>query len=1097
MRLTRFALLCVCLFVVVGSSKSQGHLTKLTLHFNRARLDTVFAEIMRQTNFNFRYDPEWLPRAKPVTVHIQNATILEALDTVFEKQPFTYAFSGSTITIISKNYFASMIKEANEVKGMVVDENEAPMAGVTVRIRGTNAVTVTDKSGEFVLDDPKKINILELSHVGYHPEIIKLKARTDVVLHLEQNPLSLEVVEAQAYTTARRRYNLGTSKSIGRNEILMQPTTGPFAVLEGRVAGMQVVQQSGLPGGNYHIQIRGQRSVGVIPGALPSNSPLVLLDGVPLLSSAENLTQFSQIAANSPFNSINPEDIESIEIFKDANAMSIYGSMGANGVIVISSRAPKLTKTALDITLRTGIGKVTRRMDYMNTEQYLEMRKEAFSNDATTATVTNAPDLLLWDSTRYTDWSKELLGGTSLFSSAHLRLWGGTGVTQFTMAVGYSRETTVFPGTAHRKLATINSRVYHVSPDGKFDLTLLGDYGYDQNNLYTTDLTSAIEFSAPNLPNPFDSLGQLVFRSGGQLFFNPYNRVLKPYTAATNRLTGNLRLKYDIMDGLRIKANLGYNDLLVDEMAAILIASEDTSVYPKGQGSRGVTKMTNWIIEPQIEFTTAIGRQTTLKLLVGSSLRKQTGKQTGHMASNFFDDRFLLAGNFSMAGISKVNDNYKEYRLTSVYGLLNSIICKKYVVEITARRDGSTRFGPKNIYGLFGSAAAGWIFSEEKFLQGKLGPLSYGKLRMSYGTAGNDQIGDHEYLDNWTMTRYPYLPQSSSFKPVSLYNNEFSWELHKTLDIGLHLGFAHDRVLFSAIWNKSTTSKQLISVPLAIQTGFTQIIKNVPAKVTNHNIEIDVTSITLRKRNVHWTTSFNFTITRNKLLQFPTLPTSTYGNYYLVGQPLGILSGYRTSGVNATSGLYQILDRNGDPIDLSTGFPTDEDMVKFGAYNPSWFAGLCNNIHLKNWQINFMFQFVKQKGLNQVALLAENAGFYQFNQPAAVANRWRKPGDNAPFQQYTQDPSSLTYLAAMLRSSSEDLLVDASFIRMRSLSVSYTVPYRWIKKLKIVNCTFAIETQNLLTLTKYAGNNDPENGTINPRSLPPLKSIAFCIRSTL
>lgn len=1025
---------------------------------------------------------------------------MQALDSCFAHQPFIYAITAMTVTILPKDYFTDIIndlKSRRELKGRIVNEDEKPLEGVTVKLKSTAAATATDKNGYFIFDGvEQKLNVLEVSHVGYSTEIIKVKKKDGIHIRLEVNPLSLDVVETKAYTTSIKRYNLGTSKRITREEINIQPVSNPLAALQARVSGLVAVQQSGLPGSGFNIQIRGQKSVGIRPGALPPNSPLFVVDGVPFLSGAETMTQTSRIMANSPFSTFNMEDIESIEILKDANSTSIYGSIGANGVVLINTRKPKAGKTMVDVTMTNGWGKVARTMDFMNTQQYLEMRKEALANDGAVATVDNAMDLLLWDSTRYTNWKKELIGGTANLSNAHIRIWCGAEQTQFTASLGYNNEMTVFPGSSRKSLATVTIQLFHLSDNKKLEFSYAGNYGYDISNLLTNDLTRAIEFSAPNAPPLFDSLGRLVFRHNGKLFFNPYSDVSKPYKVVTERITSNIKLKYKVFPWLFFKGNLGYNILMAEEFAAILVSAQDSAVTPRGEANFGTSQRKNWVVEPQIEIVKSIGVKDQLKILFGSSWRKQNGQTTLITASGFIHDALILGKDFSSANNVAVSDDNHEYRIQSLYSLINYSFHNRYLVEFTGRRDGSSRFGPKNQFAFFGSVAAGWIFSNERFFEKLLPFISYGKLRFSYGTSGNDQIGDYEFLDTWISNRYPYLPRNESFIPVKLYNNDFTWELHKSSDFSLDLGFLDDRILLSVLWNQTKTNNQLISYPLPSQTGFVRMIKNVKGSVGNTNFEMELSTVNLRKNNLKWKTSFNFTVSRNKLLQFPDLPIISYNSFYVVGQPLNIMSGYRTAGVNPATGLYQILDRNGNVISLPNNFPSDADVVKLDDYNPNVYGGLYNSLHFNNWQLDILLQFVNQKGLNQVTLLSENAGFFQLNQPAIVLNRWRKPGDQQPYQQYTQDAFSTAYLAAILSSSSDRLITNASYIRLKTLSLAYSLPFKWIRKLKVNSCTLAFQAQNLLTLTAYKGNHDPENGTINPKGLPPLRMLAFTIKSS-
>jgi hypothetical protein len=336
-----------------------------------------------------------------------------------------------------------------------------------------------------------------------------------------------------------------------------------------------------------------------------------------------------------------------------------------------------------------------------------------------------------------------------------------------------------------------------------------------------------------------------------------------------------------------------------------------------------------------------------------------------------------------------------------------------------------------------------------------------------------------------------------TYKPLNLYNNEYSWEIQKSTDISIDLGFLKDRILLTAVLNRSSTSNQLMLYQLPSQAGFSNIVKNSPGKVGNKNFELEINTVNVRKSNFKWNTSANLTVSRNKLLNFPQLASSEYRSIYIEGEPLNLEWGYRTAGVDPVTGYYRYYDKDGKLVDLANGGTLgDSDRVKIDTYDPSYYGGLQNSFQFNNWKLDILFQFVKQKGYNHLAAQVGNAGFPLLNVPVALRKRWREEGDNQPYQQYTQDISSTAYTAAYYYSTSDALVTDASYIRLKTISVSYSLPYKWIQKLKMKSCSLSIQGQNLLTITSYTGN-DPESGTINRLGLPPLKTFAISIQASL
>jgi TonB-linked SusC/RagA family outer membrane protein len=1074
--------------------RSYAQKQTVTLSHKNAALETVMIDIRNQTGYNFLYDYELLKYSKPVTIQVKDVSILTALDSCFSNQPFTYAITGSIITFISRTFIDKIPSAPKQFQGRVTNMEGFPLEGAYVTVKGTPIVTTTDLTGGFQFLDIEKNAVLEISHVTYATQLVKAN-RNPILIKLEINPRSLDAVVATSYSTTTRRNSLATSDKITAEEINKAPVNNPLALFAGRVPGVTAVQQSGLPGSGFTIQIRGQRSIGKKSGALSANSPLFVIDGVPFLTSSESLMQKSLISANSPFSTINPEDIESIEILKDANSTSIYGSLGANGVVLITTKRPKAGKTNVDVKMSTGWGKVTRKLDYMNTEQYLAMRREALANDGKTPDPNMDRDLLAWDQKKYINWPEELIGGTSTMSNAHIRLSGGTDNTQFTSSIGYNKETTIFPGNYGKSLISLNLQLYHTSENKKLEIVFANSYGYDKSKLTVTDITSALDFAAPNLPETKNQRGALLFRDHGYFFLNPYAGLAKPLNFTMNRLTSSIKINYKIFPWLQFRSNIGFNSIIGDEYFAEPRASLDSVTAPTAIASWGQGRSKNWLVEPQLEFNKEIKGKHRIKSVIGTSLRSQTNSSYLNVGKGYLNDNLL--GSIDNAPIKESSDENKRYRLQSVYGLINYNFDGRYIVEGTGRRDGSSRFGPDRQFGNFYSVSAGWIFSNEKFIKKALPFLDYGKLRASYGTTGNDQIGDYEFLDQWTNTTYPYLPAYTGYYPFKLYNNDFRWEIHKSLDISLDLAFLNERLFFSAVYNQTTTNNQLIQYPLPSQTGFNFVLRNSSASVGNKNFEMELSSINVSKDHFKWNTSVNLTISKNTLLSFPDLNSSTYKNYLVVGQPLDIYMGYRTLGVNPQTGVYTILDRNGNVMDLSAGPPTsDSNKVAIDNFAPRVYGGLYNGIQYRNWKLDVLFQFVKQKGKNQNIVRAQYAGVSQANMPVELLDRWQKPGDQATYQRYSQDGTNEAAIAAFLYTTSDALITDASFIRLKTVSLSYSLPYKWIKKLSFKSCDLFVQGQNLLTITKYKGNNDPENGSFNITNLPPLRIINVGIQAS-
>jgi TonB-linked SusC/RagA family outer membrane protein len=963
-----------------------------------------------------------------------------------------------------------------DIHGRAVDEKGKSLSGAIVTLKATSKRTTTSSEGKFTIQAATGQTLI-ISNSGYDDREVLIGSDNDLTIELELNLASLlnTVIVNKGYYTTTQKLNTGNVGVVKASEIQDQPVGNLLAALEGRVPGLLITQSSGLPGAGFSVQIRGQHSI------LNGTNPLYLIDGVPFTNTSISLGVLSANGLQSPFNSINPGDIESIEVLKDADATAIYGSRGANGVILITTKKGKIGKTKLDLNVYTGGGKVTRTMDLLNTRQYIQMRREAFTNDNIIPDINSAPDLVAWDTSRYTDWKKLLIGGTAQTTDAQAAISGGNTQTQFLLGSGFHRETTVFPGQLADTRGSAHFNATHNSPDAKLKIALTTSYSSEKNNSIGQDLTSLITLS-PNAPALYDSTGQLNWSEAGAAWSNPLADLLQKSTATTDNLMSNLVLRYQLLPGLNLKANLGYNSMQLQQTFIYPGASLNPAFAFTGFAEYSNNSFKSWIIEPQAEYQNTWGKGK-LEVLVGTSFQQEKTNGSIAYASNFSSDALLESP--SAAGTISVNNNTTLYRYQAGFGRINLDWADKYLLNLTGRRDGSSRFGPDRQFANFGAIGAAWIFSKEAFIRDHLSLLKYGKLRGSFGITGNDQIGDYQYLNTYSPFLYPYQGQTG-LVPTQLYNPDYSWETNRKLELGLELGALNDRLMATISYYHDRSSSQLINYSLPIQTGFNGIIQNLPALVQNTGWEYQLNAALIKTKSFTWDASLNLTVARNKLLDFPNLSTSGYVDNYEIGKPLNIAKLVRQTGVNPQTGVFQFLDKNGHNT-AAPLFPDDYTVIR--DLSPAFYGGLNNRFDYKGLSLSIFFQFVKQVGYNYTS--SNPTPGSMTNQPTDVLNRWRKPGDITNIQLYTTtNPGSAAYAYS---SSSDGAVSDASFIRLKNAALSYSIPVKWSSQIKAEMIRFYLQGQNLLTLTKYKGG-DPE--TRNTFSLPPLKILTAGVQMT-
>ena len=808
---------------------------------------------------------------------------------------------------------------------------------------------------------------------------------------------------------------------------------------------------------------------------------MYLVDGVPFPASplSSNVLSSEIIPAANPLNVINPADIESIEVLKDADATSIYGSRGANGVVLITTKKGKAGKTVVDINMSQGFGKVTNTMDILNTEQYLEMRREAFANDGTVPQPWEH-DLTLWDSTRYTDWQKLFFGRTAHFTNAQASISGGSANTQFMFRGGYSRQTTVFPGDFAYQRRSDLLNINHSSYDKNFTASLSVNYVDDNNNLPALQLTRNAVTLPPNAPAIYDENGDLNWEN--LTWINPFASLRRKYESNTNNLNTNAILSYQVSDGLRIKTNLGFSQIHLKEINTEPISSFNPDwARTSGSANFGENTVKTWIIEPQVEYQRNIAKGK-LSILIGSTFQKSVQENQVLIASGFPSDD--LIENIQSAADFNSSSNHSEYRYNAVFGRINYNWEGKYLFNLTGRRDGSSRFAPGNQFANFGALGVAWVFSNEDFVRNSLPFLSFGKFRGSYGTTGNDQIGDYGYLDTYSSTVLPYQDEIGLF-PVRLPNPDYRWETNNKLEFGMELGFLNDRFFLTASWYRNRSSNQLVGLSLPVISGFSSIQSNLPATVQNTGWELVLNTINTKSDVFSWTSSINITIPRNKLLEYPNLEGSPFANTFVVGESLDITKTNRFLGVNPQNGVYEFQDEDEDG---NISFPNDVQTVNF--LGQDFFGGVNNTLVYKGFQLDIFFQFVKQTGFDQQ--VAFTMPGLVGNQPETVLERWQNPGDISSIQRFSQSFGE-NFISYSARNESDQVVTDASFIRLKNISISYQLPSLWLEKIYFKNVRIYAQGLNLITFTDYEGI-DPETRSIS--LLPPLRTFTGGIQLT-
>lgn len=967
-----------------------------------------------------------------------------------------------------------------------VTQNGQPLSSVSVFQDGATAVTMTNASGKYQIQVSGQNPILIFKHADYPEKKINIGNLTSISVSMDRRERQIEEVVLNAgYYKVREKESTGSIAKVSAKDIANQPVTNVLSAAQGRLSGVNITQNSGVAGGGYQIEIRGRNSLRTIAtSGVDGNQPLYVVDGVPIGGEVASQYSGSAIAGGSmnPLNSIAPNDIESLEILKDADATAIYGSRGANGVVLITTKKGRSGKLGLSFNSSYSMSQIISNLEMMNTEQYLNMRRQAYAKSGVTTYPATAYDVNgTWDPQRYTNWNKTLIGNMATASHTQLSLNGGNEDTTFLISYGHNEQTTVYSKDFKYSTDNISSNLAHRSKDRRFSLNVSNLFTIQKNNVINEDVTRQSYLLAPNAPAPYNEDGSLNWANNS--FTNPVAAYDATYSNENIQYLNNMSAEYEVVKNLKVKLNAGINYQTFEEWSLRpntiynpAFVTGQSSAY--SQAYKYNQQRFSYILEPQANWFFEKGRHR-IDILAGITYQDDVTKQ-GSMRGTGFESNIFIQ-NIAAAQTKVINDQVTtEYRYAAVFGRINYQWDKKYILNVTGRRDGSSRFGPNNKFANFGAVGAAWIFSNEKFLK-ESEWLSFGKLRGSLGTSGSDNIGDYQYLDTFAVSSTSIYNGVTGIIPSRLFNPDFSWEKTTKLEAALELGFLKNRINVTAAWYRNRSTNQLVGYQLPALTGFTSVNANLNATVQNTGLELELNARHFTKGSFKWETGFNISFPKNKLIDFPGLSGSTYANMYVIGEPVSIVKLYHLEGINPQTGQYRFTDFNGDGKITS---PDDRQVIE--NIGVRYFGGWNNQLQYKNLSLSFLFQFVKQKSRNYNSVMT-SPGLMN-NLPVEALDVWSPDNPNGFYMPY----QSTANASHTLLQSSDASVSDASFIRLKNVQLSYRIPLGSSNVFREVR--LYIQGQNLLTFTNYFGV-DPETGSSS--FLPPLKTYAFGVQFNL
>lgn len=1101
----KLAMLMVLIAFVHVSAKSSA---QISMKLDNVPFNEALTAIQNKSGYIFFYKAELLAYANPVSLEVRSAGIDKLLSELFNTQPqLTYRIIDKTIVLSKKKPVSSsekLLAKADStinLSGLVYDERGKPLPGASIKIAGSDLVIMTDQKGEFKLISPSSRVLITVSYVGYKPftaAIVSKQHFIRIVMELNEN--NLDNVQIIGYGTTTKRLSTGNVSTITAKDIEEQPVTNPILALEGRVPGLFITQASGTPGSGVNITLRAAASLA------SGTTPLFIIDGVsyssdPLYTAGGNPSSFLRPAGGtSPLNSINPSDIESISILKDADATAIYGSRGANGVILITTKKGKSTQTTVNASFSKGMSTVpsARRAGPVSLDQYLEVRRRAYANSGITPTAVDAPDLLSWSQTESTDWQKLLFGKTAGSTDLTASISGGSNQTSFLISGVYHDEGQVTPGDFSYQRGGIHMNISHEFPNRKFGIDGTVTFNMDKNAgalrpNANTDIANIAFQAPPNYPI-YDPSGKLYWVNPPSTFtVNPLSFQYRYYEGKTNNLVGNINMHYQPVENLTIRLSSSYNRNQLYQRALNYSASINPNSTTRPSANFQENYTSSWNLEPQAEYAVDLGGGK-LNLLAGGTLQSNAYVQPySIIAQNFSSDNLL--SNFTSAASYTAYSFDSYYKYASAFGRINYNWNNKYLANINYRWDTSSKFGVNNRSGSFYSVGGAWILSEEKLIKDALPWLSFAKIRSSYGRTGNDQIGNYQFYDTYTTSFYSY-DNTAGIYPNNVANPNLKWEVNKKFEAAMDLSFLNNRISISGSYFINTTNNPLVSFPLASMSGFTSYTANMPATIRSQGPEFELTTENIKGKNFSWTTSFNISAPQNKLVSFPDIRNTGYVGSAIVGESLNSVRGFNYTGIDPATSLPSFQDANGDGI---SNFPQTQlaayglgDYVTIGKTNPAFFGGMNNTFNYKNFQLSFFIQFSGKRmiqGLNHANYNGQfPIGFGTTNFSSSLYDLYQQTGGKLATAT-ANFVAGTPYIAYYMYTRSSGAFSNAAFARLKTVSLSYKLPVSWMEKIHLTNCQVFARGQNLFTVTDFDGY-DPETPASN---IPPVRTIIFGI----
>ena len=1053
------------LFILNGSILNViAQEPKLSISLNKVTIKQFFNEIQRKTDYTFSYREGILNNNKDVSISVHNKNLSEILKSVLDSKGLSFSIQAKSIVITQQLQTST---QSFTLKGKVTNSEGEPLIGVTVLAKNSKNGTATDFDGNFSIRINDKNTSLQFTYVGYKQENVQIKDHKFITVIMEEDSHMLNEVVAVGYGVMRKSDLTGSVVRVGSKDISNIPTVRLDQALTGKASGVHITNTSGEPGAGTNILIRGGNSISA------SNEPLYVIDGF--------------IGAGD-LNLIDPNDIESVEILKDAAATSIYGARGANGVVIVTTKRGTEGRNNVTVNTYIGVQHIAKRLEMMNAREYAEMLNQQDVSVNQEPSIEN-PSIY----GKGTDWQDEILR-MALMQNYQIAASGGNKDSRYYLSISMFDQEGVIKNSGIRRYQTrlnldrkigkninIGANFQFSYSQRKPNLVSLGGFDYQSSALAT-----------PPTMGIYNEDGSYAADSPSRVVSNKIDNVVaqlnerKKQEKAASVYAG-IFADWEAIKGLKFKTFLGLN-ASNNKTSEYKPSSLPTMIQNKVKGEAWINQGDSYSIlwENTVNYMKEIAKGHHLTVLGGYTLQTSRSEGLSLYGKNFTND-LLDWNNLSDAETKTIliGSSASEWAIISYLGRINYSVLDRYLVTVTGRYDGSSRLGKDNRFAFFPSVAVAWRLSEEKFMK-RFSKLDNLKIRASYGLSGNQDIALYQTLplmkqQNVILTDIPQV----GYIPDRLGNDKLKWETTAQFDFGIEASFFKSRLNIEFDTYTKRTRDLLLDVEFPYTSGFKNGFMNV-GKISNRGVELMIRSTNIVTKDFSWTTEFNIARNKNKVVALgpdkdfeytfrPGLGTHPY-SWLKVGQPVGAFYGYIMDGIyrtreqieagnepNASLGQKIYRDINGD------GVITIEDQTTIGDPNPDFFGGLNNTFTYKNFTLNVFLQ-----GTYGNDILSGGDFLYAtvdprfVNQYKRVKNFWSLDNPNAEYPKlYSNDeyqPS--TYM-----------IHNGSHLKIKSVSLYYNLPVKKWKRNKVISeFQCYITGTNLFTFTSYKGY-DPEVNT--------------------